>query len=670
MATQLTGSVEILRIYELLEKTLSPSELANYKIAIDYEGDTDTKMISLDKLRDILVSTGLWNDRGGYDASTNLFPSTGGSGISNSILRANVYYVTVAGTLGATPVTPGMLLFAKTDIPGQTSGNWLIIGGGGGSFDMPGAIHGATNKTTPVDADEFGIWNSVDGLLNRLSWANLKATLKAYFETGLNFAATGLKIIGSSTGLTTLTTANTSATDYTATFPARNITVAGVDDFGLGNDGEIARSGTTGILYDANLVYDATEIELGVGKANHAAKGRILFSDYGTNTAPALIDLAGNLNGDSSVNPTFYAGFNIKGLNWQRFTTSEPAFFWGLEHNYKSSVTYCECYFQFMSTSGFVGASYVRPFFAVINKTTGIVSRTSLTGGSDGLILGIHDNTGTDEEKVIGKTVVYIKGKHVMIGSLVAALPAWTGRIVTMSDGDNAGLLLELCTAAAEGNWGTAGVLSFNAFANTSAATKRVAQIYALKAGSTANNRGGDLIFMTKPDAGGGSSDVLERMRIHSTGNQSIPTAKYLFKAASQTADTIGDTRTSNQSGWEYLETCTVANSAKGGGTWIITSAKRTVSLVDSNGSEGAGSYVDLVASKSGFGRIIIGDAQEYSDFVFKVDGTVTLINNSTNVVTTSTDAKLVIRDAGSNVRIVNELGSTLIATIVINYNA
>jgi len=39
------------------------------------------------------------------------------------------------------------------------------------------AIHGATNKTTPVDADEWVIWDSITGLLNHVTWANIKATL-------------------------------------------------------------------------------------------------------------------------------------------------------------------------------------------------------------------------------------------------------------------------------------------------------------------------------------------------------------------------------------------------------------------------------------------------------------------------------------------------------------
>jgi hypothetical protein len=41
----------------------------------------------------------------------------------------------------------------------------------------------ASAKTTPVDADKFSIWNSVGGLLESVTWANIKATLKTYFDT-------------------------------------------------------------------------------------------------------------------------------------------------------------------------------------------------------------------------------------------------------------------------------------------------------------------------------------------------------------------------------------------------------------------------------------------------------------------------------------------------------
>jgi hypothetical protein len=52
-------------------------------------------------------------------------------------------------------------------------------------------IHGATSKTTPVDADELPIWDSADQFTSKkLTWSNNKATLKSYFD-GL-YAPTGI----------------------------------------------------------------------------------------------------------------------------------------------------------------------------------------------------------------------------------------------------------------------------------------------------------------------------------------------------------------------------------------------------------------------------------------------------------------------------------------------
>ena len=45
-------------------------------------------------------------------------------------------------------------------------------------------INSATTKTTPIDADQIGLMDSAAGnILKKLSWANIKATLKAYFDT-------------------------------------------------------------------------------------------------------------------------------------------------------------------------------------------------------------------------------------------------------------------------------------------------------------------------------------------------------------------------------------------------------------------------------------------------------------------------------------------------------
>lgn len=45
-------------------------------------------------------------------------------------------------------------------------------------------INGATGKTTPVDADYIGLMDSAaSNILKKVSWANVKATLKTYFDT-------------------------------------------------------------------------------------------------------------------------------------------------------------------------------------------------------------------------------------------------------------------------------------------------------------------------------------------------------------------------------------------------------------------------------------------------------------------------------------------------------
>lgn len=55
------------------------------------------------------------------------------------------------------------------------------------------AIDGATAKTTPVDADTTGLIDSAAGnVLKKLSWANIKATLKTYFDTLYAVAAKGV----------------------------------------------------------------------------------------------------------------------------------------------------------------------------------------------------------------------------------------------------------------------------------------------------------------------------------------------------------------------------------------------------------------------------------------------------------------------------------------------
>ena len=69
------------------------------------------------------------------------------------------------------------------DLQDEVTAIETALGASMGNIDIATKIHAATNKTTPVDADETGIVDSVSGLLNKVTWANIKATLKAYFDT-------------------------------------------------------------------------------------------------------------------------------------------------------------------------------------------------------------------------------------------------------------------------------------------------------------------------------------------------------------------------------------------------------------------------------------------------------------------------------------------------------
>lgn len=71
-------------------------------------------------------------------------------------------------------------------------------------------VSGATSKATPVDADSVGLSDSAAaGVLKKLTWANIKATLKTYFDTlyqaVLTFTGTGDVVRANSPALVTPT---------------------------------------------------------------------------------------------------------------------------------------------------------------------------------------------------------------------------------------------------------------------------------------------------------------------------------------------------------------------------------------------------------------------------------------------------------------------------------
>jgi hypothetical protein len=168
------------------------------------------------------ISTGTWN-------GTVISPTYGGTGVNNAgrTLTINTNSGTIAfgaasktltinktvtldGTDGVTMTLPstsatlartdagqtfnGTQVFSST-ITGSISGSAATLATArnidGQAFDgssnitvvAPGT-HAATSKATPVDADELPLVDSAaTNVLKKLTWANLKATLKAYFDT-------------------------------------------------------------------------------------------------------------------------------------------------------------------------------------------------------------------------------------------------------------------------------------------------------------------------------------------------------------------------------------------------------------------------------------------------------------------------------------------------------
>jgi hypothetical protein len=91
--------------------------------------------------------TGLLDDRGNYDASGNVFPSSGGSGTAGAILKGDLWYISVAGTLGGTSVVVGSSVRALVDTPDQTSTNWSILNVGLG-YTPENSANKATSFST------------------------------------------------------------------------------------------------------------------------------------------------------------------------------------------------------------------------------------------------------------------------------------------------------------------------------------------------------------------------------------------------------------------------------------------------------------------------------------------------------------------------------------------
>ncbi len=103
--------------------------IANLSNDITADASSTTKYPSVKEIKDYADSlvVGLLDYRGGYNASVNAYPSSGGSGTGGAILKGDMWVVSVAGTIDGHDIHAGDSLIANDDTPGQTTAKWNTV---------------------------------------------------------------------------------------------------------------------------------------------------------------------------------------------------------------------------------------------------------------------------------------------------------------------------------------------------------------------------------------------------------------------------------------------------------------------------------------------------------------------------------------------------------------
>lgn len=217
---------------------------------------------------------GVFSFRGTHDASGNLFPTTGGSGTAGAVRKADVWKVSVAGTLGGVAVNANDTLYALVNSPGQTAGNWDIVESNIG-YTPENAANKDTDSAFAANSDtRYPSQKAVNTALN------LKAPLAAPTLTGIVTGGSRIKYgtnVESLSGNKTITTNDVQVQLLNPNGANRDVTLyatpATSDSFVFKNTGSAGNNlvlknnaGTTLITLANNVaagvVYDGTNWQL------------------------------------------------------------------------------------------------------------------------------------------------------------------------------------------------------------------------------------------------------------------------------------------------------------------------------------------------------------------------------------------------------------------------
>jgi len=194
---------------------------------------------------------GLLDDRGNFDASTvgSPYPTLNGSGTGSIIQKGDIYFISVAGTVGTTSVAIGASVRALVDTPAQTSANWDVLDAGVGVVFEPAANKsdatnlGGVSPSHTLFPTQYAVKSYVDGTITPTP--NLQAVLAAgnNLANGRNFQGTGAG--GSNLGFNVNAFGTNSAVGNSGT----NVNSFGVDASSGNTGGDINALGS-GAAYD------------------------------------------------------------------------------------------------------------------------------------------------------------------------------------------------------------------------------------------------------------------------------------------------------------------------------------------------------------------------------------------------------------------------------------
>lgn len=216
----------------------------------------------------------------------------------------------VKGDGGAVTIDPN----STEQINGATTlviadGGWCFIVCTGTAFravvvgvgtSIEAAVHAASSKATPVDADETMLVDSAASWgLKKLTWANIKATLKTYFDT-LYYIVGGTDVAVADGG-----TGRSSHTAYAVLCGGTTTTAAQQSIASVGSSGQVLTSNGAGALptfQSISVDYAAGNAALnalGVGTYCMVRKATSGAWTTGSNIAGSSLRVVGTATGNT-----------------------------------------------------------------------------------------------------------------------------------------------------------------------------------------------------------------------------------------------------------------------------------------------------------------------------------------------------------------------------------